>query len=114
NKKKNIYSKLKITYSKLKIINYNDENKLKIKEKRSKEYLVYNETEYNPISDKDLEKINKEKEENVSWNTENIIKFLKDNKQIKKVYFTRRATNCWLKQLKKIKKESTDIKIDEK
>ena len=108
-----ICSKLKLTFSDLILSIFDDEDKLKIKEKRGKEYLVYNETEYNPISDKDLEKINKEKEENVSWNTENIIKFLKDNKQIKKVYFTRRATNCWLKQLKKIKKEIPDIKIVE-
>jgi hypothetical protein len=59
-----------------------------------------NENEFNLISDEVLEKLAQEGK--VVWNTDNIIDFLKKNKSIQYVYFTRQANSIWQEQWNKI------------
>src|SRR5690554_2019473 len=100
---------LKLSFSDLilSVFDYNDN--VVQDSKRGKEYLIYNNVEYNPISDKDLEKIASIKK--VNWNTDNIIDYLRLNPNIKKIYFTRNANNCWLTQLKKISASFPNLQI---
>jgi len=64
--------------------------------------VIMNGVEYNLIQDgkKDnvdgLEQLNDI--DQVNWNTQNIIKYLCNNPQIKTIYFTRQPTNIWAEQ----------------
>jgi hypothetical protein len=61
--------------------------------------VILNNQEYNLIQDSrkgnvdGLQQLNQF--EQVHWNTQNIIKYLCDNPQIKSIYFTRRPTGIW-------------------
>lgn len=61
--------------------------------------VIYNQQEFNLIQDGQNEAIGGLQQLNalnqVNWNTQNIIKYLCDNPQIKSIYFTRRPTGIW-------------------
>ena len=62
--------------------------------------VTFNRNEFNLIQDGQKEGVGGLQQlntlEQVNWNTQNIIKYLCDNPQIKSVYFTRRPTGIWL------------------
>lgn len=64
--------------------------------------IIFNNQEYNLIQDgrkgnvNGLEQLNQLGQ--VHWNTQNIIKYLCENPQIKSIYFTRRPTGVWAYQ----------------
>jgi hypothetical protein len=64
--------------------------------------IILNSQEYNLIQDGRKENINGLEQLNklgqVHWNTQNIIKYLCENPQIKSIYFTRRPTGVWAHQ----------------
>jgi hypothetical protein len=101
--------KLKLTFSDLinSIFNEQDNNKIIIR--KNKDYITFENTEYNPISDGDLQKMNQIKK--INWNTENIINYLKSNRQLRKIYLTRRNDLCWQTQVNRIIKALPEIEI---
>lgn len=58
--------------------------------------IIFNGVEYNLIKDNSLNELNNLKQ--VNWNTQNIIKYICDNPQIKTIYFTRQPTGIWKNQ----------------
>ncbi|MCZ2472366.1 hypothetical protein G9H62_05920 [Aquirufa ecclesiirivi] len=61
--------------------------------------IIYNQQVFNLIQDGQKKEVGGLQQLNalnqVNWNTQNIIKYLCDNPQIKSVYFTRRPTGIW-------------------
>jgi len=61
--------------------------------------VIFNQQEFNLIQDGQNENVGGLQQLNtidqVNWNTQNIIKYLCDNPQIKSIYFTRRPTGIW-------------------
>lgn len=101
--------KLKLTFSDLVDSIFDDQDNNPIIVRQNKEYVSFRNIEYNPISDGDLQKLNRINK--VNWNTENIITYLKNNRQLKKIYLTRRNGLCWQKQLNQIVHALPEIKI---
>lgn len=76
---------------------------------QNKEYILFGDMKYNLISDMCLQKLNGLNK--VNWNTENIITYLKNNTQIKKIYLTRGLSLCWKTQVKQITQALPEIEI---
>lgn len=77
--------------------------------------VIFDGVEYNLIQDskknnigglEQLDKLGK-----VEWNTQNIIEYLKSNRKIKNVYFTRKPTGVWGCHFEKIKTHCTSENI---
>ena len=90
-------NKLSLTFCDLisSIFNHTDNNTLILR--REKEYIQFNNIEYNPIKDGDLEQLDRIGK--VKWNTQEIIKYLKQTPSIKKIYFTRSISGHWATQI---------------
>jgi hypothetical protein len=92
-----ICSTLKITFSDLVLEIFNEDNDNF--ELLQNDNVIFNGQEFNLIQDglKDnvggLQQLNNLGQ--IRWNTQNIIKYLCDNPQIKSIYFTRRPTGIW-------------------
>lgn len=68
--------------------------------------VIFEEKEYNLIQDGKKGNINGLQQLDIAgqinWNTDNIIKYLCDNPQIRSIYFTRRPIGIWAEQWNKI------------
>lgn len=101
--------KLEITFSDL-ICEISDENNdLHISIKRGKEYVNNRVTEYNPINDSDLERL--DRIHKIQWNTPNIIDYLNKNPQINTIYFTRVQNGRWNDQINIIRLKCPNVDI---
>lgn len=101
--------RLKLTFSDLVHSIFNEQDNNQIFVRQNKDYISFNNIEYNPISDGDLQKLNRLTK--VNWNTRNIINYLTDNRQIKKIYLTRRNDLCWQTQITQIIQALPEIEI---
>jgi len=101
--------RLKLTFSDLVHSIFDEQDRNQIFVRQNKDYILFNNNEYNPISDGDLQKLNRINKAN--WNTRNIINYLTNNRQIKKIYLTRRSDFCWQAQLNLIIQALPDIEI---
>lgn len=101
--------RLKITFTDLieSLFDTHDNNQIIIR--ANKEYISFNNSEYNPIKDEHLQKLNAIHK--VNWNTPNIIEYLRQNSQLRKIYFTRQANVCWLNQINSIQQAFPEIQI---
>ena len=100
---------LKLTFADLIKGVFNSDDNNTILQRAGKEYLYFNDTEYNLILDSDLESLDRLNK--VNWNTENIIKYLLETPTIKTIYFTRNNNNRWKYQIEKIKRSLPNIKL---
>lgn len=66
------------------------------------DHVAFNGQEYNLITDDNNGLLSLDEFEQVNWNTQNIIKYLCDNPQIKMIYFTRKSTGIWQNQWNQI------------
>jgi hypothetical protein len=101
--------RLKLTFSDLVYSIFDEHDNNQILVKQNKEYVIFNDIEYNPISDNDLQRLNQINK--INWNTENIINYLNNNSQIKKIIFTRRNDLCWQNQVNMIIQTFPEIDI---
>jgi len=101
--------KLKLTFTDLVNSIFNEQDNNQIIVRQNKEYILYANIEYNPISDGDLQKLNRIQK--VNWNTGNIITYLNNNRQIRKIYLTRRNDLCWQTQINIIINALPEIEI---
>jgi len=101
--------RLKLTFSDLVNSIFNDQNNNQIIVRNNKEFISFGKIEYNPISDGDLQKL--DRIQKVDWNTDNIINYLNNNKQILKIYLTRQNNFCWQTQVNRIANEFPEIEI---
>ncbi|OFY40989.1 MAG: hypothetical protein A2X18_02795 [Bacteroidetes bacterium GWF2_40_14] len=104
-----IIRKLNLTFSDLIASIFDNYDKNAITVRGGKEYVQFNNTEYNPIKDGDLAKLNRLKK--INWNTQNIISYLNENKKLRKIYLTRQANQCWAEQTSLIKQAIPEIQI---
>jgi hypothetical protein len=101
--------RLKLTFSDLVNSIFDEQDNNNILVKQNKEYTSFRNIEYNPIKDGDLEKLNRINK--VNWNTRNIITFLNNNRQIRKIYLTRSNNLCWQTQINQIIQALPEIDI---
>lgn len=101
--------KLKLTFTDLVNSIFNEQDNNQIIVIQNKDYISFGNNIYNPISDGDLQKLNQIQK--VNWNTENIITYLNDNRQIRKIYLTRRNNLCWQTQVNHIINALPEIEI---
>jgi hypothetical protein len=66
------------------------------------DHVIFNGQEYNLITDDNNGLLPLDGFGQVNWNTQNIIKYLCDNPQIKTIYFTRKPTGIWQNQWNQI------------
>ena len=101
--------KLKLTFTDLIESIFSPTDNTQIIHRAGKEYILFNEREYNPISDIALQRLNAIKK--VNWNTPNIIKYLNLNRKIRTIFLTRRENLCWQKQTNQIRQTFPAIKL---
>ena len=101
--------RLKLTFTDLVNSIFNEQDNNRIIVRQNKDYLTFENIEYNPISDGDLQRLNRIQK--VNWNTENIISYLNNNRQIRKIYLTRRNDLCWQTQVNQIINALREIEI---
>jgi hypothetical protein len=101
--------RLKLTFSDLvgSIFDEHDNNQIFVRQ--NKDYIAFGNNEYNPISDAALQKINGINK--INLNTRNIISYLNNNRQIRKIYLTRRNDLCWQTQINQISQAIPEIDI---
>lgn len=101
--------RLKLTFSDLVDSIFDEQDNNQIILRQNKEYISFENIEYNPIKDKDLQKLNRINK--VNWNSRNIISYLYENRQIKKIFLTRRNDLCWQTQVSQIIEALPEIEI---
>lgn len=96
----NLCSKLKLTFSDLvlEVLHNNNPNYHLLQN----DNVIFNTFKYNLIQDAQIKNVGGLQQLNivgqVNWNTQNIIKYLCENPQIKTIYFTRQPTGIWAEQ----------------